>query len=88
MNRLVVCAALRDADGRIVCGPRHFDQVMMEQIKDRPNKDTWRASEQGFIDQFGKFLTREEAMVIAASERQIRREVGGNGIDLYSENLY
>ena len=88
MNRLIVCAALRDPQGRIVCGPRHFDQVMMEQINERPDKDAWRASEQGFIDQRGAFLTREEAMVIAASERQIRREVGGNGIDLYSENLY
>ena len=88
MNRRIVCAALRDGDGRIVCGPRHFDGTMMEQIKDRPNKDAWRTSEQGFIDQHGKFLTREEAFVIAASERQILREVGGNGIDLYSENLY
>jgi hypothetical protein len=44
--------------------------------------------EQGFIDQFGKFLTREEAWVIASENGQIRRQVGGDQSRLYSENLY
>lgn len=84
----VVCAANRDASGRIVLGARHFDAVMMEQIKRSPDANAWRNAEQGFIDQFGKFLTREEARIVAEKQGQILEECGGNGIDLYSENLY
>lgn len=84
----VVCAALKDESGRIVTGARHFDAVMMEQIRRGPNPDAWRAADQGFIDQRGAFLTREEARKIAEQQGQILEECGGNGIDLYSENLY
>lgn len=28
----IVCAAIRNADGRVVCGARHFDSVMIGQI--------------------------------------------------------
>ena len=52
----------------------------------------WKETEspviQGFIDQFGQFLTREEAWPIAERNTQIIRRVGGDGIKLYSENLY
>jgi hypothetical protein len=58
-DRRVVCAACRDPEGRIVTGARHFDAVMMEQIKRSTKPEAWRAGEQGFIDQFGAFLTRE-----------------------------
>lgn len=83
----VVCAALKDAAGRIVTGARHFDVVMIEQIKRGPATDAWRSAEQGFIDQFGTFLTREEAMVIATKWGQIIRDDEGRQ-SLYSENLY
>lgn len=53
-------------------------------------------SEEGFIDQFGDFVDRKTAWVIACKANQIFRLVGGQtkddlgkyGIDLYSENLY
>jgi hypothetical protein len=83
----VVCAALRDAAGRLVTGARHFDQVMLEQIKRGPDTDAWRGAEQGFIDQHGKFLTREEAMAIATKWGQIIRDDEGRQ-SLFSENLY
>ena len=88
MQRLIVCAALLNKDGRIVCGPRHFDQTMMGQIKDRPDVNTWRDADQGFIDQHGVYLTREEAWEIAELEGQIRRRVGSDIPVLFSENLY
>lgn len=88
-DQRVVCAAIRDGLGRIVTGARHFDGVMMEQIRrTSPDQDAFRTAEQGFIDQFGKFLTREEARTLAEKQGQILDECGGNGIDLYSENLY
>jgi len=88
--RLVVCAAnRRRLDGLVVCGARHFDSIMhaaMKAIGEYP--ESWRDSEQGFIDQFGIFLTREEALVVALNKNQIRRNCGGDSSKLYSENLY
>lgn len=53
----------------------------------------WRYEdvEQGFIDTWGVFHTREEAWKIASHHNQIIRRCGGdtvNGGRLYSENLY
>lgn len=85
MNRRIVCAAIRDQQGQIVCGPRHFDPTMHATIKNLMNFSTpW---EQGFIDQFGTFLTREQAWIVASNEGQIIRQVSSPGT-LYSENLY
>jgi len=84
MQRRVVCAAMRK-DGILICGARHFDQVMRDQVKliGLPSV-SW---EQGFIDQKGVFLTREEAWIIAKDADQIIRIVSSEGT-LYSENLY
>ncbi len=48
----------------------------------------WRWAEQGFVDQFGVFLTREAAHAITWARGQIRRRCGGDAKTLYSENLY
>jgi hypothetical protein len=82
----VVCAAIRHREnGRIICGPRHFDATMHGQI----NEDReWRFSDQGFVDQFGAFLTREEAWVIANQRGQIRHTFSCSPKTLYSEHLY
>ncbi len=87
----IVCAAQRDsATGKMVVGPRHYDATMRAQMKDSAlSHDTWRQSEGGFIDQFGRFLTREEAWVIAVEQNQIFSECGPpGGGRLYSEHLY
>lgn len=98
----VVCAANR-LDGVIALGPRHFDAVMHRHIgvicgaemMPEAERARWARAEQGFIDQFGSFLTRREAWAIAATQGQIIRWVGnqepGNveaDEELYSENLY
>jgi hypothetical protein len=85
---LVVCAALRDTLGRIVTGARHFDQIMHEQINRCVKREYWKTAEQGFIDQKGNFLTREEAHKIAWARGQIRRRCGGDDKELFSDNLY
>ncbi len=85
----VVCAANRNKDnGRIICGARHWDKVMHSQRPDIMKEPTFRW-EQGFIDQFGDFLTREQAWDIAVAQGQIFRLCyeGQKGY-LYSENLY
>jgi len=84
----IVCAANRNSAGLIVCGARHYDSIMHSIINATGGRESWKNCEQGFIDQFGTFLTREEALIIAKNNNQIRRRCGGDEQRLYSENLY
>lgn len=86
MQRRIVCAAMRNAEGKVLCSARHWDTQMHAQVRD--SKSDWSGAEQGFIDQKGVFLTREEAHVIAKEAGQIIRRCGGDEKRLYSENLY
>lgn len=90
-KRRIVCAAIRNKrDGSLILGPRHFDATMRDAIKES-KRMTWNNADQGFIDQHGKFLTREEAYMVANAAGQIISQVGGdsaNGGTLYSENIY
>ena len=96
-TRLVVCAAMRQGE-MIVAGARHYDSVMRKAIEKLGLPiHGW---EQGFIDQKGAFLTREEAWALADKMGQIRRPTGleenfnprpanmGDKGLLFSENLY
>lgn len=84
--RKIVCAANRKND-RIITGARHFDKVMIAQMELSGGLAWWRNSEQGFIDQFGDFVDRQEAWTIALTQNQIIRQVSSHGT-LFSENLY
>ena len=85
MDAKIVCAANRDEDGRIVLGIRHWDDFMR-------CMGLAPKAEQGFVDQYGKFYTREDAWLLAEDQGQIIRRVGGDMVKgegrLYSENLY
>lgn len=93
MEPRIVCAAnLNTETGEIILGARHWDEWMHKQAdvlerKNPENKRGWIRAEQGFIDQFGKFYSREEAWAIAEKNGQIIREVCSPGV-LFSENLY
>ena len=85
--RRIVCTAIRK-NGRVICGARHYDKVMRDQIERSEGIDYWKVGvRQGFIDQFGDFLDRSEAWVVAKEQGQIVSEVSAPGY-LYSENLY
>lgn len=84
-GRRIVCAANRNKETLLI-GVRHWDAHMHKQLKLLATKP--RKWEQGFIDQQGVFLTREEAWVVATAAGQIIRRVGGDEGCLYSENLY
>lgn len=82
----VVCAAIKHKEsGLIICGARHFDEVMVKLIQDR--EESWATADQGFIDQWGNFLTRQEAFTIAKRMEQIRDVPNIEGT-LFSEDLY
>ena len=85
MNQRIVCAANRHKQTKqVILGIRHWDGYMRVQCLDYDYSDY----EQGFIDNKGKFLTREEAFVVAEREGQIIRRVGVDEDWLFSEDLY
>lgn len=86
-HQRIVCAANRHREsGRIICGARHWDSIMRSQIR---IDEEFSHFDQGFINQFGEYLTREEAWVIAEEQGQIRQFCYDNQKSyLYSENLY
>lgn len=84
-ERRVVCAANRCySNNETVLGARHFDKWMHGKM-DGSKHQIW---EQGFVDNKGNFLTREEAYVVAKAANQIIRRCGGDEGRLFSENLY
>lgn len=98
--RRVVCAAMLMDDGLIVPGVRHLSPDMRAVLRriygGRSPLGRWfrkpywaRVKEEGFIDQYGAFLSRGQALVIAIREGQVRRRSGNpNDPELYSEDLY
>jgi len=86
MERRIVCAAIRNGGYDIICAPRHWDSLMHVQVS--LSSGNWKAAEQGFVDQRGEFLTREQAFEVAKAAGQIIRRCGGDEGRLFSENLY
>ena len=93
--RRVVCAALRAADGRLLLGIRHYSADMHAQLARRDDRNRFQQlldENQGFVDQHGVYMTREEAYRVAEAAGQIAYPeacgMGLNGPKLYSEGLY
>lgn len=86
----VVCAAARITDSQVIASPRHHDNFFRAIIKLLPEleRKKWLRAEQGFIDQFGNFLNRHEAWVIAIRQNQVIRDLNIGTGKLYSEHLY
>ena len=74
--------------GIVFCGHRHgqciYSKCMITGLRDGESGE----DEQGFLTSKNRFVSREEALVIALRENQVidLSEVRGN--KLYSENLY
>lgn len=97
-NSRIICAAnriaLSNATTILLVGPRHWDKTMHNSFDNMNPYDYQIEFEvQGFIDQFGNFYDRYDAWIIAETNGQIIRRVGGDTtLDgkgrLFSENLY
>jgi len=85
-QQIVVCAAIRTTGGLIICGARHCDKVMRRQAT--AAGVNLKSPEQGFIDQFGDYLTREEALKIAVKTTGVNFQRNGSETELFSEGLY
>lgn len=87
----VVCSACKMTDGTIVLGARHWDGRMIAMASMLNRQRSHDPNDQGFIDQWGRFMSRTEAWKVAEAAGQILYRCGGdtaNGGTLYSENLY
>jgi hypothetical protein len=86
VQRTVVCAAIRVRD-IILCGARHWDGIMRAQAKAMGISGSDNDQEQGFIDQYGQFMDRKEARIVALASGQKLRNPN-IGKQLFSEDLY
>ncbi|MDX2350643.1 MAG: hypothetical protein QNK32_09660 [Porticoccus sp.] len=86
MPRIIVTAANKYGDYLLV-GARHWDKIMDKQ-KNQMCPDIGSGKfEQGFIDQYGQFVGRKEAKIIALTNGQDL--IGEDwGASLFSENLH
>lgn len=73
-------------EGNIYTGRRHHE-IIREMI-DQYDVPPPIISQQGFIDEKGHFLTREEARKIAIACRQVKEEECISKKLLFSEDLY
>lgn len=100
----IVCAAIlfsrtsthgdcNELEDLLIVGPRHYDGIMRAQVSkhvyssSNPHQKI-KEKDQGFIDQYGKFYNRVEALKIAKANNQIRFDLGYDSNELFSEMLY
>lgn len=91
---IIVCAAckviIKDKE-HLILGARHYDNLMRATI-DSLDTDTLQPiirKEQGFIDQFGDFYNRKEALEIVKKNGQpFNQERNVSETKLFSEGLY
>ena len=95
----IVCAAMKNGHGDIICSPRHYDGLCHQQLRRSTpwffrswlfrffhiRSKRWASCEQGFVDQFGKFYNRNEAWVVAREQNQIIK-LCGNQHSLKEDN--
>jgi len=91
--RIIVTAANK-VGNLIIPGVRHHDSVMRK-LYDALGLDdikTYKIEEQGFIDQYGQFVTREDARIIFDANKQISKRNDGQAPNdpklLYSEDIH
>lgn len=89
--RRVVCSAIRFGD-IMLTGCRHWDVTMRNQVRNLSRvalkKINLEEEEQGFLDQWGNFMSREEAFQVAILSGQITREDMGCREGLFSEDVW
>ena len=96
-QRRIVCAAnrfkLKDGGELVIPGTRHYSKDMalvLDQMRDKVVSEQVYGDDQGFLDQWGNYFTRKEALIIATHAGQIntRRVKSGPADTLFSEDLY
>ena len=89
-TRVVVCAANKYGPF-MYTGIRHFCPVMQKNMEwaNVPLLRTLHGEVQGFVDQYGVFMDRYEALEVATAAGQINRwRLKSPGDKLFSEDIY
>lgn len=86
-EKRVVCAACRFEDGHIILGIRHWSPDMRLSAA-LQGREIAVKHDQGFVDQYGQWLTRQEAYQIAVKNDQYKPYPPSTPGTLYSEDLY
>lgn len=88
-KRRVACAAIKCDDGTVVTGSRHFSPDMRRLMARIYGPEYWKHEvEQGFIDNRGEWLTREQAFHLARESGQCPHLPSEGTACLFSEDLY
>lgn len=97
LQRRIVCAAnrfeLKAGGTLVITGTRHYSKDMAEvldHLRDIVVTDHVTGDNQGFVDQWGEYWNREDALIIATHAGQINtvRKKGAPYDSLFSEDLY
>lgn len=97
LQRRIVCAAnrfeLKSGETLVVPGVRHYSPDMakvLDQFREKLVSEQVYGDNQGFVDQWGNYFTRKEALIIATHSGQINRwnEKTFPKDELFSEDLY
>lgn len=89
-KQFIVCAAIRFNDGTVITGARHWDGWMCSIADKIGGYDQSNQESDGFIDNLGNYLTREEAIKVVLDNNQLNvdfKEMEKRGT-LFSEELY
>ena len=86
---IIVCAACRRGSV-VIAGARHWDKGMNTLYSQLSIEVSGTEFEQGFIDQFGNFYSRKEALktLLINDLQMINWDRNGSTEELYSEGLY
>lgn len=82
---MIVASAIR-LHGHIITGKRHYHCFDKLQHVENFSRDQLRYVEQGFIDEYGNFYTRDQALTHARQNNQLKSP--HSGIILMSEDLW
>lgn len=97
LQRRIVCAAnrfvLTNGEYLVVPGARHYSPDMaavIDVLREHLATDHVHCEDQGFIDQWGDYHNRKDALIIATHAGQINtvRKKGFPEDTLFSEDLY
>jgi hypothetical protein len=78
---IIICAAVRTSDGKIVKGHRHNDAIRALQVMDGYECEQPRGEDQGFVTSANRFVTRRVAYRLHFPDRTEPDELRSD--DLY-----
>lgn len=80
-TEIVICAAVRASNGRVVRGHRHSDAIRALQAMNGYEAEQPNGDDQGFVTSTNRFVNRQEAY-------RIRFPKNGELDELRSDDLY